>query len=257
MNECRAIRLRRSMKWAVYGLLVFDLAVNITMLRLERSFVQSIAEGVASFEDDIEQIRAVTDRVHGISQSRIGKLPASSEFHFLRPHLTPALAMGLHGEGACGYISFLEIEALESKGYRARPVQILNEAGLNVHVIVQVFTDTDTIFLDPLYNWLYINQQGEPASEEDILLNWRQLIGDAPLSGIQQYPIRYGVRYTNWDAAGYLGRIIRGVLEYSMGNDYAKEFSLWEKVPNFYLTRIFSSILALVFYSSMLKRRNH
>lgn len=217
---------------------IFDVASSVTMWALERSFVNSIATGIRESENPVKAVQDVTRKVHAISQDRIGLLQRSERFGWLRPSLTPPLAMGLFGEGACGYISYLEIEVLEAVGFDARPVQILGDGGLNLHVIVEATKGEEVIFVDPLYDWVYLDDRGRPVTRVHLETQWSTLIEAAPLDGILQYPIDYGIRYTNWNALGKVGSYVEAGMRTVFGEAHTADFSFRAVMPNYYVLRI-------------------
>jgi hypothetical protein len=242
-----SVWLDKSVKYLLFLLIfsacIFDISRSVTLYRLERSFVQSIAAGTEWSADPVEQVRLVTQRVHDISKNRIGQLPVNSTWRWVRPQLSPTLSMGVFGEGACGYISFLEIETLEILDFKSRTVQILGDDGTNHHIIVEAVKGIDTIFVDPLYNWVYLNEMGHPAKRAELETKWEEMTENAPLSGIRQYPIIYGVRYTNWEAFGSTGLFIQKVIKVVCGVQFVDNFSIRAIMPDYYLMRISMAFL--------------
>lgn len=217
---------------------VFDLASSFTLWRLERSFVDSIRLCITSTGSFVEQVEEATHKVHEISKDRIGLLRRSEPQGWIAPRLTPSLAMGMFGEGACGYISFLEIEVLEAMEFDARPVQILGVDGLNRHVIVEATSGCDTVFVDPLFDWVYIDKAGRPVSRKELETNWSNLVQKAPLDGVLRYPIEYGMRYTNWNALGRIGVFAKLTMTAVYGEEQTQAFSFRAMMPDYYLMRI-------------------
>lgn len=224
-------------------ILIADVAAAATLFRLERSFVHALAADVPEGKNDFEQIKFVTNRVHEDVYPRLNKLKIRGEWSMLIPDISPPLAMSVFGQGACGHISFLFIEVLETFGYEARPVQILGSDGLNKHVVVEAIAGRDTLFIDPLYNWVYVDEDGIAANRKRLLNDWSALAELAPNSGIKRFPVQFGIRYTNWSVLGPLGIKFKDSLRRVFGKEAVENFSFRAVVPNSYIVRMIMSFL--------------
>ena len=138
----------------------------------------------------------------------------------------------------CGHISFLHIEVLGTFGYEAKPVQILGSDGLNKHVIVEAIAGRDTLFIDPFYNWVYVDEDGIPVNRKRLLNDWSALAELAPCSGIRKYPVQFGIRYTNWSVLGPWGSKIKDSLKRVFGKEAVENYSFRSVVPNPYIVRM-------------------
>ena len=203
---------------------------------LERSLVEDIALRVEHSEDELDAIARHTDFVHFLTRGRMG-MGLHDSPDFVDALLSPTLKMLLKGEGACGHLSFLLMDVLSREGFNSKPALILNQDGLNVHVILQVSFPNQVVFVDPLYNWLYLSSDGNPIAETDFLILWRESAGLCPRKGILQYPIEHGFSYTNWKKFGVFQSQMMWLSEQLTGQ-HRDDISLRSMLPGWYASRV-------------------
>jgi hypothetical protein len=213
-----------------------------TLFLLEREALNSVVRKVESkeIEDPIKQVAYATRLVHLIGDHSMQANFSFFDLGILRHYaLSPSLRMMFFGEGMCGYISFLFIDIVGGLGFDARPLQILDGNGLNQHVIVRVDLEEESLFVDPLYGWLYLDDEKRPIQQEVLTKNWEELTQGLEEHGILNYPITHGVRYTNWGRLGRIGDFLKPFCQETFGVEETEEFSLRAKLPNFYVLRLF------------------
>lgn len=203
---------------------------------LERSLVEDIALRVEHSEDEMDAIARHTDFVHFLTRGRMG-MGLHDAPDFVDALLSPTLQMLLKGEGACGHLSFLLMDVLSREGFNSKPALILNQDGLNVHVILQVSFPNQVVFVDPLYNWLYLSSDGNPIAETDFSIVWRESAGLCPRKGILQYPIEHGFSYTNWKKFGVFQSQMMWLSEQLTGQ-HRDDISIRSMLPGWYASRV-------------------
>ena len=203
---------------------------------LERSLVEDIALRVEHSEDELDAIRRHTDFVHFLTRGRMG-MGLHDAPDFVDALLSPTLQMLLKGEGACGHLSFLLMDVLSREGFNSKPALILNQDGLNVHVILQVSFSNQEVYLDPSYNWLYLSNDGSPIAEADFSIAWRESAGRCPREGILHYPIEHGFSYTNWKKFGIFQSPVMWLGEQLTGQ-HTDDISIRSMLPGWYASRV-------------------
>ena len=193
------MRLRLAMLFALSMILCFYL----TLRGVEKEVVSRLADRVEllNSEKGREQLTTAVDVVctvlEPLRKKNYHNLHRSS---LVSTSLSPTLEMYFFGIGACGNASLLTVKVLQELGYRSTPILVLDENGGTSHVIVRVFTgygdkssDAQEVIIDPLFNWIYLNVDGEPAELEELTNSWKNLIADVPNKGIEEYPIEHGI----------------------------------------------------------------
>lgn len=207
-----------------------------TCWALERSLLEDIALRVDHSDDELDAIGRHTDFVHFLTRGRMG-MGLHDAPDFVDALLSPTLQMLFKGEGACGHLSFLLMDVLSREGFNSKPALILNRDGLNVHVILQVSYSNQVVFVDPLYNWLYLSNDGIPIAETDFSIEWRESAGRCPRKGILEYPIENGLSYTNWKKFGVFQSQVMWLSEQVSGL-HRDEISIRSMLPGWYASRV-------------------
>ena len=235
----------RILRWVPLVALVGSFVAMVsfsTLFLLEREALNSVVRKVESkeIEDPIEQVAYATRLVNLIGDHSMQANFSFFDLGILRHYaLSPSLRMMFFGEGMCGYISFLFIDIVGGLGFDARPLQILDGNGLNQHVIVRVDLEEESLFVDPLYGWLYLDDEKRPIQQDVLVENWEGLTQGIEEHGILNYPITHGVRYTNWDRLGRIGNYLKTLCSDTIGVVETERFSLRAMLPNFYVLRLF------------------
>lgn len=220
----------------------------LTLWSLEKSFVAQISMRLEK-EELIEQpdscLAFVQLAANTILESTHGRMGVSSAINdsWLLP-LSPTLSMAVFGQGACGNISLLTVEVFDNLGKEAKAVQVLNAEGGTMHVIVEIQMECGTVFVDPLYAWVY-QDENKPVQSEVLKSKWTNFIHGAP-SGLVRFPVNDNLRYTNWSTLGVLALPMKNLISFAMGSDNIDEFSLRSVLPGFYESRIISWSLVLL-----------
>jgi len=235
----------RILRWVPLVTLIGSFVAMVsfsTLFLLEREALNSVVRKVKSkeIEDPIEQVAYATRLVHLIGDHSMQANFSFFDLGILRHYaLSPSLRMMFFGEGMCGYISFLFIDIVGGLGFDARPLQILDGNGLNQHVIVRVDLEKESLFVDPLYGWLYLDEANRPIPQELLANNWEELTQGVEDHGILNYPITHGVRYTNWNRFGRMSNYLKDLHSAVFGVQEAEQFSFRAILPNFYVLRLF------------------
>lgn len=93
----------------------------------------------------------------------------------------------------CGHAVALFNQFAEIEGLHCQPVVI---PGPQSHVISRCVKDVEVLFVDPLFNHLYIDAGGTPIPESELPFRWAESVLSASLTGILSYPINE-IQYRN------------------------------------------------------------
>ena len=117
------------------------------------------------------------------------------------------------GSGACGMYTLFTCRLLTEMGFDCRVVQQQVNGVWGGHITLEVdlnrFNDampSRWLLVDPLFNCVFLDSQGQALSCMQVKKQWKQLIGDLPDEYDQKYNYQQGFRYTNWDKFGLLTR---------------------------------------------------
>ncbi len=250
-SERSKVGLKKALDWAAWALILLCAAAlvqNLTLRHLEKSFVAEIS---GRLEDDKLLVHPdscvafLQLAANNILESTYGRMGVSSAIHNSRAFpLSPTLSMAVFGQGACGNISLLTVEVFANLGIEMKAVQLLNTEGVTMHVIVEAQMECGTVFVDPLYAWVY-QDEGQALRKEELTSQWAAFTNGAPW-GLKRYVIGNNLRYTNWSALGVFSGPVKSLAALFIGAENLDEFSLRNVLPSFYETRIISLALMLL-----------
>ena len=254
MNFCGErsnVGLKKAVDWAAWALILLCAAAlvqNLTLRHLEKSFVAQLSgrleedKSLAHPDSCVAFVQIVANTILESTKGRMGVSPVIQNSRAFP--LSPTLSMAVFGQGACGNISLLTIEVFESLGIEMKAVQLLNTEGETMHVIVEAQMDCGTVFIDPLYAWVY-QDEGKAIPKEELMSQWTALTNGAP-RGLKRYFIGENLRYTNWSALGIFSGPSKNLVSIFIGAEHLDEFSLRNVMPGFYETRILFFALVLL-----------
>ena len=214
---------------------IFGLSSLLFSWMLERSLVEDVAAHADIVGSELEIIQSAADEVVNITEDRRW-LGLHDEPGIVDWFLSPALAMLLKGEGDCGNMTFLLQQVLCHLDIKSVPALILDDDGKNIHVILRASTNQGEVFVDPLYAWMYLDNDGTPMAANDFTNEWRSNALNCKELGILNYPIVHGFAYTNWSSSGMLEGPVRWLFE-TMTGKKAEDISAKRYLPSWHSWR--------------------
>ena len=159
------------------------------------------------------------------------------------------------GQGACASFSWVLAEALQTAGYTANLAKLRCKDGSLCHTIVEVEDRGRSVVLDPVQNLFYLNNEGEPATLEEIsqegAVPFNESISTTILDIRNLQTKQSQVVYTNWERIPLVGDALGSVLA-SSGPAFSR-FSLRSRFLNTHQSlSVVSFLFALVFFLSFL-----
>lgn len=134
----------------------------------------------------------------------------------------------MYGGGACGGYSKVLARHLQLNGFKVRIAQLkVPVVGYGGHNVVEYFSKTlnKWILIDPLFNMFISLPNSSPAGVKEIMKNWSYCSKQMP----DDYSTKYkflGVRYTNWEKMGFIGKSTYKIISFIFGKNYADSIAL-------------------------------
>lgn len=129
------------------------------------------------------------------------------------------------GNGACGSFSYVLSRLLNELDIDTRLAQMKVNGSFGGHIIVEAKSGENWVALDASYNLAFTKPTGGFASFQDVKNNWDYYKTQVPAN----YDLSYSyadVRYTNWEKIPVVMPILKSVLNLTMGEKAASEYSL-------------------------------
>ena len=129
------------------------------------------------------------------------------------------------GNGACGSFSYVLSRLLNELDIDTRLAQMKVNGTFGGHIIVEAKSEDKWIALDASFNLIFTKPEGGFASFADVKNNWDFYKTQVPAN----YDLSYNyadVRYTNWEKIPVVMPMLKSVLNLTMGEKAANEFSL-------------------------------
>ena len=156
----------------------------------------------------------------------------------------------LTARGACGSYSEVLGRMIASYDYPVRIGQMKARGASAAHTVLEVWTESSWIVLDPTYDLYFIRPDHRIASFEDVERNWPLYATQVPEGYNKEYQYE-GVRYTNWSKIPILMPFCKMLLDISIGQARADKICLRSHFLSPYRTLyhvllyIYISLLAL------------
>jgi hypothetical protein len=129
------------------------------------------------------------------------------------------------GNGACGSYAFVLSRLLEQLGIETRFAQMKVGNLAAGHIIVEAKSAGRWVALDASYDLMFTKPQGGFASFDEIKENWDYYKNQTPPNYDPSYNYS-AVRYTNWNKIPVVMPALKGILNITIGEKAANEFSL-------------------------------
>jgi hypothetical protein len=144
--------------------------------------------------------------------------PAAGFFHSTAVDLMTA-------KGACGSFSEVLARIIKTFHYPVRIAQMKAGGVYAAHNVVEVYTGSHWVLLDPIYNLYFVDRNNHLASFNDVHQDWNYYSRQVPPGYDMKY--RYeDVRYTNWSKFPLVGSAIEKLVVLCAGREYADGVSL-------------------------------
>jgi len=128
-------------------------------------------------------------------------------------------------EGACGSFSEVLARIIKTFHYPVRIAQMKAGGLFAAHNVVEVYTGTHWVLLDPVFNAYFVDRNNHLASFNDVHQDWAYYSKQVPPGYDMKY--RYeDVRYTNWSKFPLVGGAMEKLLVLTAGKEYADGISL-------------------------------
>jgi hypothetical protein len=128
-------------------------------------------------------------------------------------------------DGACGSYSEVLARLLKTFDYKVRIGQMMADGKFGAHVIVEAYTGSRWVALDPSYNLYFVRPDSRLAGIADIRGNWGYYSHQTPAGYNPKY--RYEqVRYTNWSKIPILMPALKQMLTWTIGEQRTNGISL-------------------------------
>ncbi|HEY4337165.1 MAG TPA: hypothetical protein VGM89_14745 [Puia sp.] len=136
--------------------------------------------------------------------------------------------------GACGSYSQVLARIIDSYHYPVRIAQMKANGHFGAHNIVEVYTGSRWVVLDPTFNLSFIRPDHRLANFDDVHNNWSFYSKQVP----DDYDLNYkyeDVRYTNWTKIPVILPAMKKTLSLFLGADRVNYFSLRAHFMNTYM----------------------
>jgi hypothetical protein len=144
--------------------------------------------------------------------------PAAGLFHSTSVDLMTA-------KGACGSFSEVLARIITTFHYPVRIAQMKAGGVFAAHNVVEAYTGTHWVLLDPIFNVYFVDRNHHLASFNDVRQDWSYYSRQVPVGYDMKY--RYeDVRYTNFSKVPLVGPAIEKLLVLIAGKEYAGGISL-------------------------------
>ena len=161
--------------------------------------------------------------------------------------------------GACGsYVTVLS-RILKANNINVRIGQMQVNGRDAGHMIVEAYVNNRWIVLDPTYSLYFVNQNGLPATFNEIKNNWNTYKSQTPPDYNQTFSFE-GIRYTNWKKFPPFTTAVKSILDLTMGKEKSDTISIRPYLLRNYhklswLTFLFEIVLIL--YTWKVYRKYH
>jgi hypothetical protein len=136
--------------------------------------------------------------------------------------------------GACGSYSQVLARIIDTYHYPIRIAQMKAKGYFGAHNIVEAYTGSRWVVLDPTFNLCFVRPDGRLASFEDVHDNWNFYAQQLPIDYDRDY--RYeDVRYTNWTKIPVILPALKKLFSLCLGAQRVDGFSLRAHFMNTYL----------------------
>jgi hypothetical protein len=152
--------------------------------------------------------------------------------------------------GACGSFSQVLARILEDYHFPVRIAQMKANGIYGAHNIVEVYTGSYWVVLDPTFDLRFIRPDGRLASFDDVSKNWAFYMKQVPANYDMHY--RYeDVRYANWTKIPLVMPALKKLLSLAIGSERTNTFCIRTLFMNtfhvyFYFTLFFEIGLILM-----------
>ncbi|HEY4111335.1 hypothetical protein [Puia sp.] len=136
--------------------------------------------------------------------------------------------------GACGSYSQVLARIIDTYHYPVRIAQMKANGYFGAHNIVEVYTGSRWVVLDPTFNLYFTRPDGRLASFEDVHGNWNYYSQQLPDNYDRAYKYE-DVRYTNWTKVPVIMPAIKNLLSLCFGKERVNGFSLRTHFMNTYM----------------------
>lgn len=249
-----AFRVRRRSSYLLIFLNGFLLA-SMAYFYVEDSYEQKVFDSLAGHirataakgpgtNETEELIRTSLSLTNFLGQGRM-KIFEGYDLNSIKSEIIHPVTFDLMtGKGACGSYSYILSRLLTELKIPNRIAQMQVDGNFGGHNIVEAKSADGWVVLDPLYNLYFVRQDGKLASFADVQHDWNYYKSQVP----QGYDGKYNyadVRYTNWTKLPLVMPAVKKVMEWTMGEQEVKTFSL-----RTHMLKKFSILFytALVFY---------
>lgn len=255
---------RRAILFILISVVVLNVVLCVSVgrdKRVIRSVAHTIVPDGAQEKDVVATLaRYVRDEVHHCNRNEVLQLPLLTRWNYLynpfRIGPKTALDHGAHHTGSCGSSSRVLMGLLSAFDIESRFIILLDRNLQSRHTLLEVFYQGTWGAVDPLYNIVYRDNNGRPASLSDLreqpvlfLANatqgWEYGYGPQGKQARHTYNTKKkrfdNAQYFNYGKFGILSRSLYRVLSSVFGPDAP----LWIRRPNFYAYPALTTLVAL------------
>ena len=128
-------------------------------------------------------------------------------------------------KGACGAYSEVLARIITTFHYPVRIAQMKAGGVWAAHNVVEAYTGTHWVLLDPTFDLVFVQPNHQLASFNDVHENWNYYAKQVPPGYDPKY--RYeDVRYTNWSKFPVIAPVLKKLLTTLSGDEYADGISI-------------------------------
>ncbi|HWB90754.1 MAG TPA: hypothetical protein VG605_02840 [Puia sp.] len=127
--------------------------------------------------------------------------------------------------GACGSYSEVLARIIGTLHYPVRIAQMKAGGIFAAHNVVEAYTGSHWVLLDPTYNLYFTKPNGQLACFNDIRQDWAYYSKQVPTGYNPKYQYE-DVRYTNWSKIPFLSPVLKSALVMAYGREYVDGISL-------------------------------
>ena len=128
-------------------------------------------------------------------------------------------------KGACGSYSEVLARIITTFNYPVRIGQMKSGGMWAAHNVVEAYTGTHWVLLDPTYDLAFVKPNNQYASFNDVHNNWAYYSKQCPAGYDPVYKYE-DVRYSNWSKLPLIGPLLNKALIAFSGDEYADGISL-------------------------------
>lgn len=216
------------------------------------------------YKGDTSFVRSSTTHIYDMMNSRRSQFRDKFKMSLEQKIFRSVNVDLMYGGGACGGYSKVLARHLQLAGFKVRIAQLkVPVVGYGGHNVVEYYSKIlkKWVLIDPLFNMFIKSSNGSPANVKEIMGNWRYFSKQMH----EDYSTKYkflGVRYTNWEKMGFIGKSAYKIISFIFGKEYADSIALrpyflsMYKFVNLSTFYIYGGFILITYFIPMIRHSN-